>query len=119
MDRRTRYRGQSPRSAYFTPLGHGWSNLGIDPLGTSLPIVIIALVVWGAMNTVISIIWFAWMSQNVPDAPEVGGSLMVAVIQLSIMLGAVIGGILLDTWSIYATFIGSIVLAVIAMNFNP
>jgi len=96
------------------PLVMGGATLVLTLLGTSLPIVIIALVVWGAMNTVISIIWFAWMSQNVPDAPEVGGSLMVAVIQLSIMLGAVIGGILLDTWSIYATFIGSIVLAIIA-----
>lgn len=98
------------------PLVMGGATLVLTLLGTSLPIVIIALVVWGAMNTVISIIWFAWMSQNVPDAPEVGGSLMVAVIQLSIMLGAVIGGILLDTWSIYATFIGSIVLAIIAMT---
>ena len=33
MDRRTRCRGQSLRSAYFTPLGHGLSNLGIDPYG--------------------------------------------------------------------------------------
>jgi predicted MFS family arabinose efflux permease len=97
------------------PLVMGGATLVLTLFGTSLPMVIIALIVWGAMNTAISIIWFAWMSQNVPDAPEVGGSLMVAVIQLSIMLGAVIGGILHDKWSIYATFGGSITMALIAM----
>jgi predicted MFS family arabinose efflux permease len=40
---------------------------------------------------------------------------MVAAIQASILLGAVVGGFLLDGISIEATFIGSIVLAVVAL----
>jgi predicted MFS family arabinose efflux permease len=63
------------------------------------------------MNTAISVIWMTWMSQNVDDAPEAAGSLMVAAIQTSILLGAIVGGLLLDGLSIQATFIGSVVLA--------
>lgn len=41
---------------------------------------------------------------------------MVAAIQASILLGAVVGGLLLDSISIEATFIGSVVLAVLAIT---
>ncbi|WP_245419898.1 hypothetical protein [Phyllobacterium salinisoli] len=58
-----------------------------------------------------SVIWMTWLSQNADDAPEAAGSLMVAAIQASILLGAVVGGLLLDSMSIVATFIGSAVLA--------
>lgn len=73
------------------------------------------MAVWGAMNTMFSVIWMTWMSQNADDAPEAGGSLMVAAIQASILLGAVVGGLLLDGISIRATFIGSVVLALLAL----
>ena len=39
----------------------------------------------------------------------------MAAIQASILLGAVLGGLLLDGISIEATFIGSVVLAVLAL----
>ncbi|WP_205466400.1 MFS transporter [Novosphingobium sp. BW1] len=67
--------------------------------------------IWGAMNTLFSVIWMTWMSQNVDDAPEAAGSLMVAAVQASILLGAVVGGLLLDAISIQATFVGSVLLA--------
>jgi len=54
------------------------------------------------MNTAMSVIW---MSQNADDAPEAAGSLMVAAIQTSILL---------DSFSVQATFIGSAVLAAAA-----
>ena len=73
------------------------------------------LAVWGAMNTAISVIWMTWMSQNADDAPEAAGSLMVAAIQSSILLGAVVGGLLLDSMTVVATFTGSIVLAGLAV----
>lgn len=69
------------------------------------------LAIWGAMNTAMSVIWMTWMAQNADDAPEAGGSLMVAAIQASILLGAVVGGLLLDGFAIHATFLGSVVLA--------
>jgi predicted MFS family arabinose efflux permease len=73
------------------------------------------LIVWGAMNTAMSVIWMTWMSQNADDAPEAGGGLMVAAVQASILLGAVIGGLLLDHISIRAVLIASVVLAAIAV----
>ena len=73
------------------------------------------LVVWGAMNTAMSVIWMTWMSQNAEDAPEAAGGLMVAAVQASILLGAVVGGLLLDHNSINAVLIASVALAALAV----
>lgn len=73
------------------------------------------LIVWGMMNTAMSVIWMTWMSRNADDAPEAAGSLMVAAIQTSILAGAVVGGRLLDGLSIQATFLGSVALALSAL----
>ena len=90
----------------------GACTLGLLLFGTSLIVVALLLGIWGMMNTAMSVIWMTWMSQNADDAPEAAGSLMVAAIQASILLGAVIGGWLLDGVSIHATLMGSIALAV-------
>lgn len=89
----------------------GGCTLGLLFFGGSVGAGALLLAVWGAMNTAMSVIWMTWMSQNADDAPEAGGSLMVAAIQSSILLGAVVGGLLLDGLSIFATFLGSVVLA--------
>jgi predicted MFS family arabinose efflux permease len=86
-------------------------TLGLLLFGGSVVAAGLFLAIWGAMNTAMSVIWMTWMSQNAGDAPEAAGSLMVAAIQASILLGAVVGGLLLDSLTIFATFIGSVVLA--------
>lgn len=93
----------------------GGCTLGLLLVGFSVVAAGLFLAIWGAMNTAMSGIWMTWMSQNVDDAPEAAGSLMVVAIQASILLGAVVGGFLLDGISIQATFIGSVVLAVLAI----
>ncbi|MBK1697224.1 MFS transporter [Rhodovibrio salinarum] len=93
----------------------GSSTLGLLLFGDGLIATGILLAVWGAMNTAMSVIWMGWMSQNVDDQPEAAGSLMVAIIQASILLGAMIGGVLLDHLSVTATFAGSVVLALVAI----
>jgi predicted MFS family arabinose efflux permease len=93
----------------------GGSTIGLLLLGFSIVAAGLFMAIWGAMNTMFSVIWMTWMSQNADDAPEAAGSLMVAAIQASILLGAVVGGFLLDGISIQATFIGSVVLAVVAL----
>ena len=93
----------------------GACTLGLLLFGTSLIVVALLLAIWGVMNTAMSVIWMTWMSQNADDAPEAAGSLMVAAIQASILLGAVAGGWLLDGISIHATLIGSVVLAIAAI----
>ncbi len=89
----------------------GACTLGLVFLGASPIAAGLLLALWGAMNTAMSVIWMTWMSQNANDAPEAAGSLMVAAVQASILLGAVAGGWLLDGLSIQATFIGSAILA--------
>lgn len=89
----------------------GACTLGLLLMGRSMAATGFLLAIWGAMNTAMSVIWMTWMSQNVDDAPEAAGSLMVAAIQVSILLGAVIGGLLLDGMSIFAAFAGSLILA--------
>ncbi|MCA0964947.1 MFS transporter [Salipiger bermudensis] len=73
------------------------------------------LALWGAMNTAMSVIWMSWMSRNADDLPEAAGGLMVAVIQASILLGGMVGGLLLDQFSVVATFWGSVMLALVAV----
>ena len=93
----------------------GAATVGLLLLGSSVIAAGLFMAIWGAMNTMFSVIWMTWMSQNADDAPEAAGSLMVAAIQTSILLGAVVGGMLLDAISIEATFIGSIGLAIAAL----
>lgn len=93
----------------------GGCTLGLLLLGGSAVAAGLLLALWGAMNTAMSVIWMAWMAQNADDAPEAAGSVMVAAIQASILLGAVVGGLLLDAMSIQATFIGGVALAAAAI----
>src|SRR5205085_7622545 len=66
----------------------------------------LTLIVWGTVNSAIPVCWSTWLSKGIADEPESGGGLMVGAIQLAIMLGAALGGFLLDHWSVTATFIG-------------
>lgn len=79
-------------------------------LGHLKPGVAIAMVCWGGLNAAIPVAWSTWLSKGVSDDPESGGGLLVAAIQLSIMLGGALGGLLLDHASVTATFIGGAVL---------
>lgn len=93
----------------------GIITLGLLFTSSSLLATGVLLAGWGMMNTALSVIFMTWMSQNVSDAPEAGGSLMVAAIQGSILLGAILGGLLLDHLSITATFVGSVALSALAV----
>jgi predicted MFS family arabinose efflux permease len=73
-----------------------------------------AMVAWGALNAAIPVCWSNWLAQGVADEPEAGGGLMIAAIQLAIMLGATLGGWLLDQFSISAAFLGGAALLVLA-----
>jgi predicted MFS family arabinose efflux permease len=78
--------------------------------GRNISAVAALMILWGAINSAIPVAWSAWLAKEISDEPESGGGLMVAVIQLSIMLGAAIGGWWLDHWSISATFIFGVAL---------
>jgi predicted MFS family arabinose efflux permease len=76
--------------------------------------VAVAMIAWGALNAAIPVAWSTWLSKGISDEPESGGGLIVAAIQLSIMLGAAFGGLLLDHISIAATLLGGTTLLILA-----
>jgi predicted MFS family arabinose efflux permease len=73
-----------------------------------------AMTAWGAVNSAIPVCWSTWLTKGISDEPENGGGLLVGSIQLSIMLGAAFGGLLLDHISAVATLMGGTVLLVLA-----
>jgi predicted MFS family arabinose efflux permease len=81
--------------------------------GHSLPITAAALGVWGLIGTAAPVGWWTWMARSLPQDAEAGGGLMVAVIQLAITLGAVVGGTLFDLQGYQMTFAASAILLLI------
>ena len=62
------------------------------------------LLAWGLVATSIPVGWWAWLSRTLSHNAEAGGGLMVAIVQLAIMGGAALGGILYDCIGYEATF---------------
>ncbi|RJT43365.1 MFS transporter [Rahnella woolbedingensis] len=83
-------------------------------LGHSFWFVIILLALWGLVATAAPVGWWSWVARTFPDNAEAGGGLMVAVVQLSIALGATAGGFAFDHTGWRSTFIVSAVLLLVA-----
>lgn len=98
----------------FLPLTMAFVTLALLGFGHVVAAVAVLLGLWGIINTALPISWMAWVTQEVGDQAEAAGGLMVAGIQFAILMGAAIGGLLLDHLGIAATFIGSACLLVIA-----
>lgn len=98
----------------WLPLALGLATVLLLGVGHQLWGVAVALLAWGALNAAIPVAWSTWLTQGVRDAPESGGGLMVAAIQLSIMSGAALGGLLLDHLSVTATLLGGAALLAMA-----
>lgn len=98
----------------WLPMALAAVTLGLLSVGHVLWEVAVMLILWGAVNSAIPVCWSTWLTKGIRDEPESGGGLMVAAIQLSILLGAAFGGVLLDRVSIAATLIGGAVLLVLA-----
>lgn len=76
--------------------------------------VALMMIAWGALNSAIPVCWSTWLSKGISDEPESGGGLMVGAIQLSILSGGVLGGVLLDHISMAAPLVGGSLLLVLA-----
>lgn len=72
--------------------------------GHSAAAVTVLLALWGLVGTSAPVGWWTWLAQTLPQDAEAGGGLMVAVIQLAIMFGATLGGLLFDASGYRATF---------------
>jgi predicted MFS family arabinose efflux permease len=83
-------------------------------LGGSFGLTTLLLGVWGLVGTAAPVGWWTWLSRTLPQDAEAGGGLLVAVVQLAIMLGATLGGLLFDMSGYQATFGMSAALLVVA-----
>jgi len=92
--------------------------LALVGIGTSLPVVAVLLCVWGLVGTSAPVGWWTWIARTMPHDAEIGGGLIVAIVQLSIMLGATIGGILFDQFGYQATFILTSLMLLVATYFT-
>ncbi|PAP96841.1 MFS transporter [Mesorhizobium wenxiniae] len=88
--------------------------LTLIAFGNSLPITASLLGIWGLIGTAAPVGWWTWLARSLPEHAEAGGGLMVAVIQLAITMGAVVGGVLFDFSGYRMTFMASAILLVMA-----
>ncbi len=72
--------------------------------GGHLWFVAILMGLWGFIGTSAPVAWNTWLAQTLHQDAEIGGGLMVAIIQFAITLGATIGGLLYDLHGYSATF---------------
>lgn len=82
--------------------------------GTSTMVVAVLLSLWGFLATAAPVGWWSWLARTLPEQAEVGGGLMVAVVQLAIALGSTVGGILFDHSGYQATFVFSAIILMIS-----
>jgi predicted MFS family arabinose efflux permease len=87
-----------------TPIIMGVIAISLIMIGKTPIIVGVLLIGWGFLGTAAPAAWWTWLSRTMPHEAEAGGGLMVAVVQLAIMLGAIIGGTLFDTFGVASTF---------------
>ena len=87
--------------------------LALIPLGAWVLPVTGLLGVWGLIATASPVGWWNWTAQAMPHDAEIGGGLMVAIIQLAIALGSTIGGALFDASGYQSTCIASAVMLLI------
>ncbi|WPN26728.1 MFS transporter [Pseudomonas marginalis] len=86
------------------PLVMAGIALALVKVGSSMVMTTFLLGLWGLVATAAPVGWWTWLSTTLPDDAEAGGGLMVAIIQLAIASGAIVGGLVFD-WSGYqATF---------------
>ncbi|WP_145649838.1 MFS transporter [Pseudoduganella lurida] len=78
--------------------------LALVALGSSAVAVTALLAVWGLIATAAPVGWWTWLARTLPQDAEAGGGLIVATVQLSIMLGATVGGLVFDAAGYRATF---------------
>jgi predicted MFS family arabinose efflux permease len=72
--------------------------------GSSVWASTLLLGIWGLVATSAPVGWWTWLARTLPQDAEIGGGLMVAIVQLAIMLGATVGGLLFDLSGYQATF---------------
>lgn len=90
--------------ALFTSLLMAAVAMALLSFGSSTAITTVLLGLWGAVATAAPVGWWTWLARTLPNDAEAGGGLMVAIIQLAIASGAIVGGLVFDASGYRATF---------------
>ena len=83
-------------------------------LGGLMAATVLLLALWAFVATPAPVGWWSWLAKALPENAEAGGGLMVAVIQLAIGLGSVVGGVLFDNSGYQSTFAASAALLLVS-----
>lgn len=102
------------RTLIVIPMAMAAIAVTLIAFGRNLTITAGTLGIWGLIGTAAPVGWWTWLARSFPQDAEAGGGLMVAVIQLAITLGALVGGLLFDRDGYQMTFAASGVLLLIA-----
>jgi predicted MFS family arabinose efflux permease len=102
------------RTVIVIPVVMAVIGVALIAFGSSFAVTSALLVLWGLLATSAPVGWWTWLSRVLPNDAEAGGGLMVAVVQLAITLGAVVGGLLFDMSGHQSTFTVSAVILLIA-----
>jgi predicted MFS family arabinose efflux permease len=97
-------KGRLYRMLVLMPLSMAALAVALMVFGASSGTTAVLLAAWGLVGTSAPVGWWTWLAQTLPREAEAGGGLMVAVVQLAIMLGALVGGLLFDASGYRATF---------------
>jgi predicted MFS family arabinose efflux permease len=97
-------KGRLYRMLVLMPLSMAALAAALMAFGASAGATAALLAAWGLIGTSAPVGWWTWLAQTLPREAEAGGGLMVAVVQLAIMSGALVGGLLFDASGYRATF---------------
>ncbi|WP_217234105.1 MFS transporter [Methylovorus sp. MM2] len=106
------------RTLIVIPLLMSLIAIGLIEFGHSMIATTVLLGLWGLLATSAPVAWWTWVAKALPKDAEAGGGLMVALVQLSIMLGAVVGGLLYDVRGYQATFAMSVIFLLASASFG-
>ncbi|UJW34829.1 MFS transporter [Saccharothrix sp. AJ9571] len=85
------------RTLIVAAAGLGGSLLLFPLVGQTLPGLIALLLVWGTAYGAVPVSLQIWLGSAVPDRREIAGALFVTAFQVSISLGALFGGLWVDS----------------------
>lgn len=92
------------RTLTIIPLIMAVIALALVSFGASPWLTAVLLGLWGLVATAAPVGWWTWLAHTLPDDAEAGGGLLVAIVQLAIAGGAIVGGLAFDASGYKATF---------------
>jgi DHA1 family purine ribonucleoside efflux pump-like MFS transporter len=92
----------------------GLSALALATMGTSFVPALAFSALWGFAFGAAPVLTQTWMGRAAPDQLEGVGGLFIATFQFSIALGAIAGGLAVDTYGVSAPLLATAVCGVLA-----